>query len=214
MPNWCSNKATVIAKSESDLERLLRLAKQGYTPEDDTEPPARSRNVFMMDSIVPTPEHLVDKKIGVGDNEGFQHAINGDKNYDYADWYNWRLAHWGTKWDISDVEIGDIYQDAKDKHTVTLWYNTAWSPNVAFWEHVCKLGPFEVELDYYEEGMGFIGASQISRDGTEENHQQVTDEMLISIGAAVDDDGNIDWDESDVNMWDLFPLPLQGEKVK
>lgn len=208
MPNWCSNKATVIAKSEEDLEQLIRLAKRGYTSEDNAEP---NRNVFMMEALVPTPEPLVDTP-GMGDDEAFRHAIEGDKNYEYKDWYNWRLAHWGTKWDMSDVEISDIYLEAKDSHGIRLWYSTAWSPNVPFWEYVCKLGPFEVELDYYEEGMGFVGESRITKDSTEENHQQVTEEMLVSIGAVCDDKGNIDWDESDINMWDLFPL--QREKVK
>lgn len=211
MPNWCSNKATIVASSETDLLQLLRLAKRGYKPEEDGEYPERGLNVFMMDSVLPTPQHLLDAK-GMTDEVGFQQAIEGNKEYEYNNWYNWRLAHWGTKWDIAEVEMGEITHRSKDKYSVSLWYNTAWSPNVAFWEYVCELGPFEVELKYFEEGMGFVGETLITKDGIEENHQQITTEMLVSVGAYLDDDGEIDWDESDVNMWDLFPL--EREKVK
>ena len=40
-------------------------------------------------------------------------------------WYSWRLSHWGTKWDLCDIEI---IKD--DGDTIGVQFNTAWSPPI------------------------------------------------------------------------------------
>jgi hypothetical protein len=35
--------------------------------------------------------------------------------------------------------------------------------------------------------------------------------MYVDLGAALDEDGEIDWDNTEVNEWDMFPL--KREKV-
>jgi hypothetical protein len=40
--------------------------------------------------------------------------------------------------------------------TVTTWFDTAWSPPLAFYEHLKELG-YTVEAMYNESGMGFAG---------------------------------------------------------
>lgn len=68
-----------------------------------------------------------------------------------TDWYEWNLANWGTKWDIDvDVEMHGS--------EVRLYFNSAWSPPVEFFEkfeNVQGVGP--VELYFFEPGMGFCG---------------------------------------------------------
>ena len=71
-----------------------------------------------------------------------------DKN---NDWYEWRIEHWGTKWDVYNGFIG--MESAKE---LELGFDTAWSPPVAFYKKMEELG-FTVEARYREEGMGFIG---------------------------------------------------------
>jgi hypothetical protein len=74
------------------------------------------------------------------------------------------------------------------------------------------MAPFIVEMRYIEEGMGYIGETTISKDSVDDYSINITTEMFVDIGAAVDEDGEIDWDNTDVNEWDLFPL--KREKVK
>jgi len=47
------------------------------------------------------------------------------KSTGHADdrWYDWRVNHWGTKWDAYDVVVTD-----DDPESVEIEFNTAWSP--------------------------------------------------------------------------------------
>jgi len=191
MPNWCSNEVTIYADREEDLTRLLSMATQlPYDEDDDAEDKA---SPFRMESILTTPAELLE------DN-----SDNG--------WYNWRVKNWGCKWDMSGVELEEICIDTQGRYYIDLRYQTPWSPNIEFWKHVCNLGPFTVEMRYLEEGIGYIGETTIKKDSVDDYCITVTSEMLQSVGAVLDDNDEIDWDESDINEWDLFPL--RKEKVK
>jgi hypothetical protein len=67
------------------------------------------------------------------------------------DWYNWRVAHWGTKWDISEFEIYD-----ETPNSIHGYFETAWSPPVALYEFMVSEG-YHIEAAYSEFGMGFRG---------------------------------------------------------
>jgi len=77
-------------------------------------------------------------------------------------WYQWRLDHWDTKWDVCDVEItqeiehsGDMFdKDAKSWFSFSCW--TAWGPPMAVWDKLHGMG-VEVQADYEDEGMMFAG---------------------------------------------------------
>jgi len=38
------------------------------------------------------------------------------------EWYDWRIANWGVKWDVADVE-----SERDDTH-LTLFFDTPWGP--------------------------------------------------------------------------------------
>jgi hypothetical protein len=189
MPNWCTNEVTVYANSKQDLLMLLSMARQPVSDDDD---PEELQSKFRMESIHTTPSELLDD--------------NGDDG-----WYGWRRKNWGCKWDMSDVELDEPYQDIEGKHYIELRYQTPWSPNIEFWKYVCKMGPFTVEMRYVEEGIGYIGETTIERDTVDDYCTTMTTEMLESVGGVLGEDGEIDWDVSDINEWDLFPL--RKEKV-
>ena len=207
MPNWCENKVKVFADSESDLLMLLRMGKpQPLDEEDEVD-----EHGFSMNSIHPTPPEIVDNS-AIGIRNGLDRALVGDKSYPYDNWYDWRVAHWGTKWDMAEVQIDPIVPALNNKWQVTMYYQTAWSPNGDFWEYVCKKGPFEVELQYLEEGMNFIGEATITREETDLYHSEITDKMAAEAGAVLKENGEIDWEETDdLDLWGLFPL---RQKVK
>lgn len=68
------------------------------------------------------------------------------------EWYGWNTANWGTKWDVSDIDCTPVDDDG----VITVSFDTAWAPPIAFFEHLLSLD-FMVEAYYYEPGMGFCG---------------------------------------------------------
>lgn len=70
-------------------------------------------------------------------------------------WYEWNVENWGTKWDVNI----DVQNDAVTRfsdNSLSLWFDTAWSPPIAFYDYITELG-WDVEAMYYEFGAGFLG---------------------------------------------------------
>jgi len=65
-------------------------------------------------------------------------------------WYEWSVANWGTKWDVDNARV------EVENGVVTATFDTAWSPPIAFFEHLLSLD-FDVTAYYYEPGMAFCG---------------------------------------------------------
>jgi len=61
-------------------------------------------------------------------------------------WYEWRLAHWGTKWDAYDVDITD-----RDDETLAFTCSTAWEPPSAFVETLREQYPNVSISWFYDE---------------------------------------------------------------
>ncbi len=70
---------------------------------------------------------------------------------DDPNWYDWCCDNWGVKWDVTDVDISEIEDD-----TVTLWFQTAWSPPMRWLAMMATLG-FVFKIAYEEPGMAFYG---------------------------------------------------------
>jgi hypothetical protein len=189
------------------------MAVQPVEGDDDSDDSVDT-SPFRMESIYTTPRELMDNNKPTG-GEQLQNAIAGNTDYKYDNWYDWRVAHWGTKWDMDNVRLDEVEYFGEEegmRYSLDLYYQTAWSPNIEFWKYVCKMGPFIVEMRYIEEGMGYIGETTIERNNVDDYCINTTTEMYVDIGAALDEDGEIDWDNTDVNEWDMFPL--KREKVK
>ena len=73
MPNWCSNEVIVYADSKEDLLRLMSMARQ---PVSDNDDPEEQQSQFRMESIHTIPSALLDD--------------NG-----YSGWYGWRIKNRG-----------------------------------------------------------------------------------------------------------------------
>lgn len=66
-------------------------------------------------------------------------------------WYDWNVSNWGTKWDISLASYEIV-----DENTITLSFDTAWSPPIALYQFLIE-NDWEVNAYYYEPGMGYCG---------------------------------------------------------
>ena len=78
------------------------------------------------------------------------------------DGYDWRVANWGTKWDVIDVEIDDGGLEHSDEEypIPVSWFSfrcwTAWAPPVPVWDKLHEMG-IEVQAEYEDEGLNFAG---------------------------------------------------------
>lgn len=191
MPNWCSNEIDVIGDPNNVKEFKLFVRKANLTNDDvDKE---------LFNSLVPMPKKLEETESRHDDEAEFAKALSGNKKKKYTNWYNWRLAHWGTKWDV------DPAVDFVNDNQIKMWYETAWSPANEVWEIVTKKFPsLTIKVKYYEEGMGFIGeAHYYNGECTKDISSEITTEMLIAAGCTASEDGTIDWDEDQEYNLDL-----------
>lgn len=84
-------------------------------------------------------------------------------------WYNWNLENWGTKWDVSAGEYDE--QAVVEFNQLNIAFHSAWSPPIAFYDHLVELG-FDVNAYYYEPGMDFCGHWV---NGEDEAYERTTD---------------------------------------
>lgn len=138
MPNWCDNHIEVSHKDPAMMERFKKAFDEGK----------------LLQEFVPCPDEL-NEEVPVGDDwqerREAKEKYNFEK-YGHSDWYSWNIENWGTKWDISE---GEFDYDS-ETNSGSGYFNSAWSPPIAAMEKLTDLG-FDVNLKYYEPGVGFIG---------------------------------------------------------
>jgi hypothetical protein len=71
-------------------------------------------------------------------------------------WFDWRITHWGTKWDVCELRSDENNIGKTPKQQLYVSFDTAYSPPIQFYEHLESLG-FSVSAVYFEPGCGFIG---------------------------------------------------------
>jgi hypothetical protein len=80
-------------------------------------------------------------------------------------WREWRNEHWGTKWDVCNVEnVQFISPDEYTRSVLKFKCWTAWSPPIPIWDRLVDLG-CKVSAEYEDEGWMFKG---IYKDGLDE----------------------------------------------
>lgn len=126
---------------------------------------------FRLDGCVPTPVELLDGSAPFDGDDTERDRLVG--LYGHADWYDWRAANWGTKWDvdatenrddpIEDIEASIWAGDGTEtlEAEVVFHFDTAWA---APFEWLSRVGPmfptvdFEVR-DYTEYPEGIVATS-------------------------------------------------------
>lgn len=62
--------------------------------------------------------------------------FNNIVNYNFADWYDWRIENWGTKWNVDD-DVDVSYNENDDEYKIS--FNTAWSAPVGIIKEFSRL---------------------------------------------------------------------------
>jgi hypothetical protein len=192
MPNFCANDVTIKSDNPVEFHRFLKVSELVNNSVDSA--------AGLFERLHPQPKTVSNDSKEPGVTESFMNALNGNTEYAYDNWYDWRIANWGTKWDVCNPYFVLILDNVVD-----LSYETAWSPAEAIWAKVSKDFPdFEITLKYVEEGMDFMG--KIVYRGGEVVHQvslnEIPTEAYLKAGAILDADGCIDWDvPQDYNLF-------------
>lgn len=121
-----------------------------------------------------------------GDVEAFYQAnktTSGPLSFDAGvpdsggeDWHEWRVNHWGTKWDVTDADydrIDDLPEPGRC--TATYDFTTAWAPPASWLRTVGPRFPgCEFDLHYDEPGMGFAGTVTVTAGGVVETEKPLS----------------------------------------
>jgi hypothetical protein len=121
----------------------------------------------------------------------------------YTNWYDWAVNCWGTKWDIS-IE-GLEYVEDNATATINGWFESAWAPPIAAFEHFAVTHPLvTVQLDYHEAGSAFVGrltaADGFGNDEYFDYSCAIADTVRELIGAEFDDMWNISENMAECEM--------------
>ena len=74
-----------------------------------------------------------------------------DAGLPMSGWYDWRLEHWGTKWDVYETHCTRI-----DANTLSMTFYTAWSPPIPVFDKLTDMG-YEINARYLDEGWMYVG---------------------------------------------------------
>ena len=172
MPNWCSNHITVRGTDPVAIKRLADAFDAGE----------------FCGAVVPMPEELniTSGRLGDGAEQReleAKSAANLEK-HGYANWYDFNVAKWGTKWEIGGN--GNEAERDEDGLGFSAPFDSAWSPPIAVCEALVEQG-FEVVLYYYEPGMGYCGKFEDGHDEYYEYSGENSKTVRAAIGSDLDD---------------------------
>lgn len=190
MPNHCSNNLTVSGNSDEFIKfKELFLTKDGDG--------ATYNNTVTLPPELDSETSPLPMRDGETEKQYKARMRHYEKKFGHTSWYSWRLAKWGTKWDIYDFCLDD-----HDDGYLSCSFSSAWSPPVEWLINTAKMfHGLTFEMSYIEEGMCFCGKITIKNgfDIDESNGEP----------SYEDYDGNkVEWDDKN-HIW----LTSKGVKI-
>lgn len=142
MPNWCNNYVELTHADSEMLQRAQKAFNEGT----------------LLAEFIPVPASLQIVAGTVGDdNDTAQKELERQQQenielHGYANWYDYCVNVWGTKWDVG----GDAQRNEIVGNTFNASFESAWGPPIQAFEKLEEMG-FTVSAYYYEPGMSFCG---------------------------------------------------------
>jgi hypothetical protein len=160
MPNWCANRLQVRGTRE-EVGRFARIA--GNTPNGGV----------VEDAIVIAETHgngdaavanaIIETNRSEHSPFSFAGHVPEPEHKGNDEWYNWRLQHWGTKWDADSASLRLV--DENGQWMAEIEFMTAWSPPDQWLAAAYEQHPeLRFELLWNEE-QGIAGLFSASSDG-------------------------------------------------
>ena len=172
MPNWCDNTITLRHADPAMIKRAQE---------------ALERSEFL-NEFHPVPNNLkiVAGRVGDDDDQAQKDLVLKEESnraqYGYANWYDWCVNEWGTKWDVGDEDTAHLNEDG----SLTASFNSAWAPPLQFYVVLEDLG-FEVKAMYHEGGMAFAGIYEDGDDDYYDYGGMSSTELVDTLPAELDD---------------------------
>ncbi len=173
MPNWCNNYLELEHEDPAMIERAKKAFAEGK----------------LLNEFAPVPQALqiVAGRVGADDEPEqiklHEQTMHNLSTYSYANWYDWCVNEWGTKWDVG----GEGDQASQDSPTdIRMNFDSAWAPPIAAMEKFQDLG-FKVKLVYWESGMCYCGLFDENGDDYLDYTDMSAAEVAESINPEVDE---------------------------
>lgn len=133
MPNYCSNNLTITA-DKATIDKLEAAFAEGK----------------FLAALRPEPDY-----------EGYKDSEIKDRGNGsiMPDWWEWRVANWGTKWDVGGEHD---HMDRVSDTELYLSFDSAWSPPI---EALQSREDIQYVLHYCETGCDFCGTASGDSDG-------------------------------------------------
>jgi hypothetical protein len=143
----------------------------------------------LLNEFAPVPQALqiVAGRVGADDEPEqiklHEQTMHNLSTYGYANWYDWCVNEWGTKWDVG----GEGDQASQDSPTdIRMNFDSAWAPPIAAMEKFQDLG-FKVKLVYWESGMCFCGLFDENGDDYMDYSDMSAAEVAEHINPEIDE---------------------------
>lgn len=140
MPNWVMNDLSitgtpeVIAQMKAQLSAPYEITHYNFI-KDEMETVKIEQPFSFWNIIKPTNlDEYHDKPNEKQDTRNPNH------------WYPWNISHWGTKWDVREVQVSE------SPTSLGFGFDTAWAPPVEAIDRLAEQYPTaSIELAYTEE---------------------------------------------------------------
>jgi hypothetical protein len=174
MPNWCNNTLELQHEDPAMITRAKTAFADGR----------------LLDEFCPVPSslHVVAGRVG-DDADSKQIELEAQEaaniaTHGYANWYDYCVNEWGTKWDVG----GDDYNEPQQEtpNDITMSFDSAWAPPIAAMDKLEALG-FSVRLYYYEPGMAFAGIYEDGHDAYYELGDMTSAQVAEELPSELDE---------------------------
>ena len=132
MANLCSNKVILSSSSPKKATELYQRINN------------KCDGIFQY--LHPMPEELSTESTA-------EQQCKLKEKFGFSNWYDWKLEQWGTN---RDIATDDVYSLEFENETLTMFFDTAWSPPIRLYEFLSENGWY-IEAYYFEESEGFCG---------------------------------------------------------
>ncbi len=206
MPNWCNNYVSISHPDRKQMVRLARAVRAGK----------------FCNHVIPVPEdlHIVAGRVG-DDTDPAQIDLEAKEKsnlekYGAANWYDFCVNRWGTKWDVDPYDRKEVYID--DYNGIGFGFDSAWSPPTGIYEALVEQG-FSVNATYYESGMAYCGVWQDGCDDYYDISGMSADEVADTIPEHLDEGYGItecmrEYEEMERMDEDLYRFTKEGGEAK
>ena len=150
MPNWCENEVTLTHSDPAEIKRLAEAFNAGK----------------FLNAVLPEPDYTVTPvaktypeiaAMHAKTPEDREKALKNEPTIREDAWWDWRVSHWGTKWEVGmDSDRDNDAQVSDDGRKVFIYFDSAWSPPIGVYEELRRQG-FGIAAYYWEPGCAFCG---------------------------------------------------------